>query len=100
MVFYAGSISFKFSLGRVRERLDGGENAARDGRRERRERFIDGSFGAHRARAKEVCNVITTVCNIVLTNFYLFLVQRFLSIYLLRGFARAVGSASKGFSGQ
>ena len=47
----------------MRERLDGGENAARDGSRERSERSIDGSFGAHRARAKEVCNVIT-VCNI------------------------------------
>ena len=42
----------------MRERLDGGENAARDGSRERRERAIDGSVGAHRARAKEVCNVI------------------------------------------
>ena len=57
----------KFSLRRVRERLDGRKNTARDGGRERSERVVDGSVRAHRTGTKEEHYVI------LLSVFYVYI---------------------------
>ena len=56
-----GFDQFLIGLRRVRERLDGRKNAARDGGRERSERVVDGSVRAHRTGTKEEHYVILLV---------------------------------------